>query len=519
MNDTNDVIKSVEEAEVLDTQLQDEGLKLDELQGTLEAVAVGALTAEEPQKLTPHQQEMVDSYKALQHEHKGQIFGVMDKAATEAYVDNRGNLHMDGEAPRVALKKLPAPLTDEERDTPGEFTDLVDQYGPNVFGAISVHGIVVPANEGFLDFTSSLFRKLTTVYGKQVPVAFKAGAKALKHYVELADRLKKRLLQLRPLVADREFPMADVFDYGAYPRFFMVSGKSIGLFSEFEEAMTLQNLAIRHTFNAAQGYAVSLAEKLLGCLQQLQAHKEPNADHLAQLRDSVALLWEVQWKDADLTTKPGQTPQVAINAFPDRKFVSLAPMLDNRYLVAFSPKKDGGQDPGKIVEALKHYGATVVFDKAAGKPTQHSMNVPNIDDLLKMIDETVHILTDFRAFEELAEKGEDFAKDFGKAMDVLAKVAPSFNDPQYQGFVAEYFKIVGAVTSAIHQPYANMAWMYIRCAMVVASLAELACLESGPQQVVTSRFFAKQNTEFSNPAMESYAVTCKVLQAAQRAPA
>lgn len=455
--ENTDLLQDVEQGEVISDELQQQASELADLQGTLEALAGTAIVAEPRQPLTAHQQERVDDFKTLAAHHHGEVYGVMDKAALK------------------------------------------------------------PGTEGFVEMTTGLFRKVVGALGKQVPIHFQHGTKALLHYVTLAERLRARLLQLRPVLAKRDFPISDVFDYGAYSRFFQCADRSIGGFSEFAAAMEVQNAATRYTFGAAQNYSLTVAEKLLESLEALQALKEPDAQKLEKLRDAIEHQWIFGWREAQITTRPGQTPRAALNAFPERKFVSLAPLLDNRYLVAHCPKYNGGAEPNKITHALQHYGASVVFDKEAAKPNQHSMNVPNIDELVKLLDDTVHVLTDFRAFEELAEQNKKFAKDFDKAMGVLNKLALANADLQYLGFVTEYFKITNAVAQAIQQPYAHMAWMYIRCALVITALVELACLEPGPQRVAATRFFAKQSTEFANPAMESYALTARVLQAAQRA--
>lgn len=452
MND-NVLQNDIEIAEAVDEHLQEQSVQIEDIQGSLEAIAQAVVgEGEEPQQLTDHQQEMVDKFKDLAKDHKGEVYAVADAAALE----------------------------------------------------------------GFLETTASLTKKAVAAFTKEVPAYFKITAKGLTHYVGMAQRLKVRLQELRPLLAKREFPFIDVFDYGAYSRFFQVNGESIGSFSEFQEAMNVQNTATRHVMQASSSYAIVIMEKLLEGLEELQSASKPDVDKLVALREAIDLKWQLTWKDAELARKQGQTPQVALNEYPERKFTSLAPLLDNRYLVAHEPRNKGGVDPTKITQAIRHYGAALVFDKRADKPTQHSMNVPNISDLLALVDETIHVLGDMRSFEELAEKNDDFAKDFKKAADVLNKLVESEEEPEFYGFISEYFKIATAISQSIQQPYVSMAWMYIRCAMVVTSLAELAAVEESGKRVVFARFVAKQGTEFANPAMESFNLTHKALQAAKR---
>jgi hypothetical protein len=546
-----DLMQEVMRGEILDTEVEERYHHLHEIQGSLEALtggapSTGAVVSDEKVQLTDHQQQMVDDFKTLQHEHKGAVYAVADKRALEAYVDNKGNLRLDGDAEFVAVKPLSASVA---AATPGEDPAALARLGPNVFGSVEVHGIVVPkkvaqetyressgfaevqplpttepemfavqaATEGFGEMAAGLFRKAVFGMSKQVPEAFTTTSKALKHYVGLAQMLRERLLKIRPLLEKRDFPLVELFEYGEYARFFQVGGKSINSIGEFEEAMAVQNAAMRLVYGASEGYCVPVTENLLEALQSLHSSGEPDVGYLEKMRDGIESRWAFTWKDAALVPKPGQTPQHALNAYPDRKFLTLAPLLDNRYLVAHSPKKNGGDKADSIIEALKHYGASLVFDKSASKATETSMPVPNCRDLLKMLDETVELLNDMQILGALAKKNEKFSKDIGKALEILNKKAQEKADPAFWGFIGAYFKVASSIAGTIQQPYLAMAWMYIRCAMVVASLAELSALEDPKDRIVSVKFLAKQNTEFSNPAMESYGLTLKALRAAQRA--
>lgn len=512
MNET-ELQTNLQNGELLDNGVCEQSERIDELQGSLEALAQAIMGDTPAIKLNEHQQERVNDFKTLAKNHNGEVIAVADQSAVEAYVDNRGVLHMDGEAEFVPVKPLSASVAATTKGYDPAY--LARNFGSNVFGSFEVSGFIVPGNEGFGEIAAGLFRKIVTGFSREIPVQFKITAKALNHYVELSEKLRTRLIELRPLLAKRDFPLTNVFEYGAYSRFFQVDGKAIAHWSTFEEVMSLQNAATLHTLRAADSYSVVIMEKLLSSLQALQAQKEPDSEQLIVLRDSIERHWLQTWKEADLTTKPGQTPQSALNAFPDRKFTSLAPLLDNRYLVAHAPKNNGGGDPQKITAALKHYGASLVFDKKAGGAVETSMNVPNVDDLLAMLDQVVNVLHDMKGFEALAKKNDSFAKDFTKAMDVLNKQAQSNTDPKFLGFVSEYFKIANAVISSIQQPYTHMAWMYIRCAMVVTALVEVSVLEEQKDRTATNKLFAKQSTEFNNLALEGYAATATALQALQ----
>lgn len=443
----------IEIAEALDEHLSKQSASIEDICGSLEALSQAIVMDEEPQELTEHQKEMVKAFRDASKDHKGEVYAVADAKALE----------------------------------------------------------------DFQEITAAVARKAAMAFSIQIPQHFKITAKGLSHYAGMAHRLRERLLQLRPMLEKRDIPYTDVFDYGAYSRFFQINGKSIGGFSAFHDAMVVQNAATRYVLRAADSYGMVITQKLLKTLQGLQDTKKHNADTLFALRDAVAIQWEYTWKEAKITGDHGQTPQEALNEFPSRQFISLAPLLDNRYLLAHKPKAVGTENPAKIPSELKDYGATVVFAKKSEAQAQHSMNVPNVEDLLKLVDETVDILHDMQMLEVLAKKNNDLAKDFKKATDVLNKQLEGKASGELYGFIAEYFKMATVIGQNIQQPYVHMAWLYLRCAMVVVSLTELAAVEEPNKRIAAVRFFSKQSKEFTNPALESFQLTQKALKAVLRA--
>lgn len=458
--DSQSFNQDVATAEQIDNALQDQFVSMEDIMGTVEAIQDETSKLEPLQQLNDHQQEMVNTYHDVAQATKGDVYAVADKSA-----------------------------------------------------------LVVPGNEGFLELTSGVAKKAVVAFNKQMPETFAITSKGINHYIEMADKLRMRLLNLKPLLDKRDFPYTNVFDFGAYSRFFQVAGKPIDCSSAFEAAMDVQSRATQCVVSASNSFAIPLMEKLMESLQALQTSKAPEPEKIIALRDSIKSYWESTWAETDITTQPGQTPQSIVNTFPDRKFVSLAPLLDNRYLVAHRPKSDGGNDPMRITSNIKHYGAMVAFDKVKGVEGYKSMDVPNIDELSKLVTQTINTLYDMKALKQLADQNATFAKDVKKATDLLNKLVANVDvgNKEFFGFVSEYFKIATAICQVITQPYVAMMWAYIRCAIVVVSLVELAVLEDTHQHVVSTRFFAKQNTEFSSPAMESYQTTQRVLKAAQRA--
>lgn len=514
--------KHVSDGEQLNEAVQEQFQKVEGLQGTIEALQQAVVGDADVKPLSDHQRERLEEFASLRRDHKGEVYGIFDKSALEAYDGS------DTHEPRLNYMDPNQFFENEDgEEVPGHvlhdpetrFARFAQKYGPNVFGAIKVYGIVQPGVEGFMELGANLFRKAVSAIGKEVPVYFKVTAKGLDHYADMAKRIRTRLVELRPRLSKRDFPVHDVFDYGAYSRFFQVEGKPIEGFAAFDDAMWVQGSAMRHCVQASEGYADVVLKKLMEGLQQLQAVSLPDGQKMIDIRDSIERHWLQTWKEADLTPKHGQTPQSTLNDFPERKFTSLAPLLDNRWLVAHAPKADGGNDPSKIAKAIRHYGASLVQDKKTGGVAATSMNVPNVDDLLKLVEDVINTLSDVEGLALLGKKNDRFAKDFLNAMNVLNKQTVIYNDPKYLMFLSEYFKIVSSVIAAVQQPYVSMAWLYIRSALVVLSLVELSVMENPKDQVTVNRFFAKQKSEFGNPAMESYEATQATLAIAQWAAA
>ncbi len=440
-------------AEAIDEQIHSTNTELEDVTGSLSAVTDAVNTEDETIRLNAHQQASVTAFKDLTKDSKEAVYAVVDKEALE----------------------------------------------------------------GFLDVSSALARKATVAFSASIRNKFEQTSKALVHYNTLAQKLKGRLEELKPLLQKRDFPLVDVFEYGSYARFFQLNGKGVGNFSHFQDAVNMQVIATNYVFTATSSYSNVITQKLLTCLQELQSVRQPDPAKMVVLRDSIERYWLQTWKEADLTPFHGETPQSALNAFPTAKFTSLMPLLDNRYLVAYQPKNNGGTDPAKITLAIKDYGVTVAFDKNKTESLQQFMNIPNGKDLLVMVEQTIKQLSDFKLMGTLAKQNDKVAKDLQRATDILSKQMTKETDKQYFGFITEYFKLFSAIATVSQEPYTQMSWMFIRTAMIVITLVELSVLEDTNKQIVAKRFLTKQNEEFSNIATESFEATQKALKAARNA--
>lgn len=445
--------QDINTAEELDETVYNSSAEMEDISGSLEAITQAVVAEDEPVYLTDHQQDAVTEFKNLTKNQKDTVYAVIDKAALE----------------------------------------------------------------GFLDVSSALARRSATAFNDSIGKKFYHTSKALEHYAALGQKLKARLEELKPLLEKRDFPLVDVFEYGTYSRFFQLNGKGVGSFTHFQDAVNVQVIATKYVFTAASSYSNVIAQKLLTSLQELQSTRQPETATMVALRDSIERYWLQTWKEADITPLHGETPQSALNAFPTAKFTSIAPLLDNRYLVAYQPKNNGGTDPAKISIAIKDYGVAVVFDKSKIESTQKFMNIPNCKDLLAMVDQTINMLSDFKLMGQLAKQNTKVSAELHRATEILIKQMTSESDKQYFGFITEYFKLFSAIAQVTQEPYAQVSWMFIRTAMVVITLAELSVLEDPNKQIVTKRFFTKQNEEFSNIATESFETTQKALKAARNA--
>lgn len=371
------------------------------------------------------------------------------------------------------------------------------------------------ALESFVGMTYALAKKAATSTMSGLVVKYKHTSKLLAHYTRIADTLKARLEELKPLLKKRDYPLVDFFEYGSFSRFFQSNGKGIGDFSSFEQVVENQLAATNYVFQAADSYAGPISQKLLTSLQELQSNKAPREEILIALRDSVERHWLQTWKEADLVAQHGQTPQSALAAFPSAKFTSLVPLLDNRYLVAHQPKSNGGNNTAKIAAAIKDYGVVVAFDKNKAEDPQKFINIPNCSDLLLLVDKILIQLNDFKTMSMLAKQNDKNAKEFERATNILIQYKPKENELQYYGFLAEYFKILGAAAAATQEPYVEMCWLFVRTTLVVTTLVELSVLEDKNQHKVAKRFTTKHVEDFPAPALESYIGTQKALKAAR----
>lgn len=401
-------------------------------------------------------------------------------------------------------------LTEHQRDSVTAFKNISKDSKEPVYAVIDTAAL-----ESFTDMTYGLAKKAATSSVAGIKVKYAHTAKLLRYYAKIAGTLHARLEELKPLLKAREYPVVEYFDYGSFSRFFQVNGKSIGDFTTFNTVVEQQLSATHYVFQAASSYVGPLNQKLLTSLQQIQSVGKAQPELLVELRDSVERHWLQTWKEADLVPNKGQTPQSALQAFPNAKFTSLVPLLDNRYLVACQPKSNGGNDANRVVDAIYNYRVAVAFDKTKVPNPQASINLPNCRDLLLLVDQVLVQLNDFKEMELLAKQNDKGAREFERVSNIVLKHKPTENELQYYGFLAQYFKILGAAANSSQEPYIEMCWLFIRTALVITSFVELSVLVEQDKRQVTKRFTTKHGENFPAPALESYIGTQKALQAAR----
>lgn len=446
--------EQITQAEQYDTGAYECDKELSDAEGSLEAlVGVVAENELDQVKLTEHQQRTVTAFKNLQKDSKDEVYAVVDKAALE----------------------------------------------------------------GFGDFTNALVKRGCVTYAAGLRVKFHHASKTLNHYASVAATLKTRLEALRPLLKAREFPLREVFEYGAYSRFFTVAGKPISVYSQFQSVLDNQVLATGHVFSGIERYTDVIVKKLLDELVLLQSEAKATPERMVALRDDLERYWLQTWKEAHITPNPGQPPQSALQAVPEAKFTSLCPLFDNRYLVAQQPKNNGGTNSSQIASAMKFYGASIVFDKTKSPERSSFINIPNCDDLLATVDQCITQLNDFKALGSLAKKNLTYANDLKRAADILIKALDGNTSQPYRSFMIDYFKVLATLGNTVQEPYISTAWMFVRTVMIVTTLVELSVLEDDKEHAVAKRFMTKQNEEFAHVANESYSNTVNVLNAARGA--
>lgn len=446
------MIEKIEQAEQLDQNQADCNSELDEISGSLEAITSVMNDELETIRLSDKQQAGVVAFKKLSAESKRAVYGVVDKAALE----------------------------------------------------------------GFMDMGAKLAKKAAISYSGGIKVKLAYTAKALSHYVEMANALQKRLEALRPLLVKRDIPFNTVFDYGAYSRFFLVNGLSLKDFSSFRDTLGSHVAMTDYCFTAISSYAEVVTNKLKNFTLELQSTTKPSGDKFLELRDSVDTYWTNTWGNMPSGNVPKYNGPNAKKAYPDATIANKYSLFDNRYFIVFSPAKSGGNDYAKAVASISNYGSAIIQENYhTSDSVLKSMETPACKELLDVVDTCIRQLHDFHLLGKLAKDSNAYAKTIDASTNALMEKAGSSNNPEFFSFIAEYFKVLAAITTTNQQPYVAVAWSFIRVALVVAAMAELSVLEDSSKHSVVKRFATKQNTEFNNMALEGYETTVIALKAAR----
>lgn len=444
--------EQIDQAEKLDQNQADCNSELDEISGSLEAITNVMNNELETIRLTDKQQAGVVAFKKLSAESKRAVYGVVDKAALE----------------------------------------------------------------GFMDFGAKLAKKAAVSYSGGIKVKLAYTAKALTHYVEMAKAIQKRLEALQPLLAKRDVPFNPVFNYGAYGRFFMVDGLYMKDFSVFYNVLGSQVAVTDYCFTAISSYANVVTDKLKNFTLELQSVTKPSGDKFLELRDSLDTYWTNTWGNMPSGIVPKYNGPNAKKAYPDATITNKYSLFDNRYFVVFKPAVSGGTDYAKSVATISNYGSAIIQENYhTSDPALKSMSIPNCRQLSEVVDICIRQLHDFHLLSKLAKDSSTYARTIDASTNALMDKAESSNNAEFFSFIGEYFKVLAAITTANQQPYVAVAWSFIRVALVVAAMAELAVLENPSQHAIAKRFDAKQNNEFSNMALEGYETTVIALKAAR----
>lgn len=335
------MIEKIEQAEQLDQNQADCNSELDEISGSLEAITSVMNDELETIRLSDKQQAGVVAFKKLSAESKRAVYGVVDKAALE----------------------------------------------------------------GFMDMGAKLAKKAAISYSGGIKVKLAYTAKALNHYVEMANALQKRLEALRSLLVKRDIPFNTVFDFGAYSRFFMVDGVSLKDFNGFRHILGYQVEMTDYCFTAIESYAYVVTEKLKDFTLDLQSTTKPSGDKFLELRDSLDTYWNNTWGSIHGGACPRYALQTPKQSFPDANVVNKYSLFDNRYLVVYNPKKPGGNDYAKSVASISNYGAAIIQEKSfSTKDALKSMEIPACKELLDVVDTCIRQLHDFHLLGKLAKE-------------------------------------------------------------------------------------------------------------------
>lgn len=360
-------------------------------------------------------------------------------------------------------------------------------------------------------------KALVAAASKTAEMAVKNG-KALGHYAGIGMKLKERLRVIEQGLKEHgeAEPASDIFEYGAYKRFFQIGDIPITNFEQYCMALSWQHSATRFVQTRGAQYQEFVASSLLRCVKSMSMENpEELGAHLLSLCEHIETEWSDVWELSDI--KPEEryygkyvetvTPANTVAEFPLRSFVALAPLMDARYLVASYPKRKGATGITEIAEQARSYGAMVVFDKRSRVKTEHLMATPTAAEALKAVQACIADMNNMFLYVDIAKRLGSILSDFKDELKRLEKETAASSDAESVQMAGAYVRLLAQFYETIANPMVVMAWMGVRAAIMTASIAEHILTKDKTVMGFTKMLSSSEGAKLANlsPGLETLA--------------
>lgn len=344
------------------------------------------------------------------------------------------------------------------------------------------------ATESFKDFVAVIGDRVNKTLVDVTSKSILAAEKSLRHYCKLTTTLQKRLLSVRALLVGRGESSEAVnknFVMDSHKRFLQCAGKSIDKFEDFSKTHETQVALAIHDCIKGVNYSVTIGDRVIKDLRSFSVNGE---DFREKLRDSVHFHWKDVWLDGFVVKDPGKVPAEYLKEVSGCRVYPICSLFDARQLVAVEPLK------AREAKNVTKYMAEVVFDKKGAIKPSGSFAMPKNKEVIALIDKTLNMLEQMKRYSDLADKYKTYEKE---TSSLFKELLSKLKDRKKPEDISRFNECLLAAVSCIRMmttPHVELAWLNIRLALVVISLAEHSVFATQDEMQVTSKFFADAKT-------------------------
>lgn len=305
---------------------------------------------------------------------------------------------------------------------------------------------------------------------------------AFEHYAKQAVDIQKDLRTLKRNIEKQidQVPMLDLFEFGAYSRFFMTAGKPITEYSEFSKVFGSMKSALQFSLFCGIPLAQSNARTCLNGLRRLQVTGTGlSADEYEQIvdriRDDTLDVWKNAAKDNPhmvLADYEAKTPS-SMTAGGPKTVGPIGSYFDNNVLLWHAPIDYNFMESSKI-QRVDFFGASLTRDLLLDKvitPSERPKGfyIPTNKDLIATIDIAIEALSIVQKYKVVASDVKAIKSELTSSLEVLTKLAKA-DEPTMA--VRSYSPLVAACMQGFTQPHIKLVWLVIRASIMLAAIAE-----------------------------------------------